>query len=566
MALPAIKSWRGRRHHWRIVAVAAGCLAAAWCYAPALHAYFIEDDFPLLALARMLHQPWQVFYHDHFPGSLFFRPLGVFVWWLTAAAFGTAARGEYAVNLALHLGCVLALYTLLQCLRRGSSLNALWSSAFAVHPVAIGTALWLSDRFDLLATMFSLLGLAAAVAYVQRPRARMLAALLLCLLLAFAGKEIALVGALAAGALIMLPNRDWPLTPAQRWPAVAAIALLIGAWLAYRAAMMSHSQNTLVHLDSFGAMLATGIAAWLRVGYEYFVVDPRQALAATAAQAVGAALMVLAITVCARTRRVRATAWGVAAAVAILLLLPGPTQAPVVAITVAAGWTERNWFEVAIESRLYHISLAGFIVALMLLTTRASGAGSDRQFTRIDCLAAAGLALMMAAWIPASHALAHDYASHTRGQIAPLQAARAAIARLHLAPGRCQIYLLDTAALRGFGGNGDAMIKATTADLTRLEHCLVLTERTPWANFIRAGSAADFSPLRPLTHAGAPVPWLVLGDFELAYLDLDADVDARAIDGAAFLEFRDGAFHDVTADVRSGARPVHFYNARPDQK
>ena len=62
------------------------------------------------------------------------------------------------------------------------------------------------------------------------------------------------------------------------------------------------------------------------------------------------------------------------------------------------------------------------------------------------------------------------------------------------------------------------------------------------------------------------MPWLVLGDFELAYLDHDADVDARAIDGAAFLEFRDGAFHDVTADVRSGARPVHFYNARPDQK
>ncbi len=566
MAFPATETARGRHRYRRAAALAGACLAAIWCYAPALHAYFMEDDFLLLALARMLHQPWQAFYHDHFPGSLFFRPLGIVVWWLTATWFDTAPRGQYLVNLALHLGIVLALYTLLQRLRRAAPLNVAWAAAFAVHPVAIGTALWLSDRFDLLATMFSLLGLSAAASYAQRPRLATLAATLAYLLLAFAGKEIAIVGALAACALIALPNHDWPLTPAQRWPAVSAIVLLIAGWLAYRAAMMTNPQNSLIHVDALGAMFVRGIGSWLRVGYEYFVVDPRQAPWMTVLQTAGAVLIVLAMAGAARRRGARAPSCGVAAAVLILLLLPGPTQAPVIAIFVPAIRSARSWFYMAIESRLYHISLAGLVIGLMLLTTRAGGASAQNDMRAVNRLVAAGLALMMVAWIPASHALAHDYASRTRQQIAPLQAAHAAIARLDLPSRHCQIYLLDATPLWGFAGSGDATIKATTPDLARLEHCLVLTERAPWGNLIRAGSVTDYSPLRALTHEGAPVPWLVLGDFELAYLNLDADIDASEIDGAAFLEYRDGAFHDVSADVRSGARPVHFFNARPDQK
>jgi hypothetical protein len=566
MAFPATESARGRQRPWRAIALALVCLVAIWCFAPALHAYFMEDDFLLLALARMVHQPWQVFYHDHFPGSLFFRPLGIFVWWLATAGFDTAPHGQYAVNLAMHLGVVLALYTLLQRLRRDAPLNVLWAAAFAVHPITIGTALWLSDRFDLLATAFSLLALAAAVAYVQRPRIATLTTVLACLLLAFAGKEIAIVGALAACALIALPNRDWPLTRAQRWPAVAAILLLVVTWLAYRAALMTNPQNSLLRLDSLAAMFGKGIALWFRVGYDYFIVDPRQAPWMTAMQALGSALIVLAIVVAARTSRSSPRAYGLAAAIAILLLLPGPTQAPVVSIFVSAVGAARGWFYMAIESRLYHISLAGLIVGLMLLTTQPASARPDRRFDRVDMLVAAALALMVTAWIPASHALAHDYASHTREQIAPLQAVHAALAQLDLPSQRCQIYLLDATSLWGFAGSGDATVKATTPDLGRLEHCLVLTERTPWGSFMRAGSLQDFSPLRVLTNEGKPVPWLELGDFELAYLNLDADIDARSIDGAIFLDYRGGTFHDVSADVHSGAQPVRFFNARPDQK
>ncbi|HET7779036.1 MAG TPA: hypothetical protein VFL07_10815 [Rudaea sp.] len=554
----------------RVALLVFACLLAVWCYAPALHAYFAQDDFTLLALARLLHEPALPFYHDHFPGSLFFRPLGIFLWWLTVACFDNAPRGHYAVNLLLHLGVVLALYTLLQRLRRDAPLNVAWVAAYAVHPLAIGTALWLSDRFDLIATGFSLLALAAAVDYAQRPRIGRLAAVVGCVLVAFMGKEIAIVGAIAAAALIALPNRDWPLTMRQRWTAVAAIALVTIAWLGYRQALLLEPQNALRYAGPLVAMFEKGIGLWLQIGFQYLFMDPRQTAWANVLLAFGGALIVIAVVLTARRAGwKRPQALGVAAAVLILLFLPAPTQAPVVAVSTSALSEKTFWFDLIGESRLYHLSLAGLIAALMLLTTpRESNAATGALAWRASVVAGAGLVLMLAVWIPASHALAHDFAKRSREQIAPLQAAHAAIARLPLPPQRCQIYLLDAASIWGLQDIGDPTIKASSPEPSRLEHCLVLTERAPWGNFVRTGSvgADDYRPLRVLEHGGKPVPWLTLGSLQVAYLNLDADIDARTLAGAFFLEYRGGTFVDVSEQVRSGARPVQFFNARPDEK
>ena len=560
----------GWARHWRNALLVFVCLLTVWCYAPALHAYFAQDDFTLLALARLLHEPAQLFYHDHFPGSLFFRPLGIFLWWLTVACFDNAPRGHYAVNLLLHLGVVLALYTLLQRLRRDAPLNVAWTAAYALHPLAIGTALWLSDRFDLIATGFSLLALTAAADYAQRPRLGRLAAVLACVLLAFMGKEIAIVGAIAAAALIALPNRDWPLTWRQRWTAVAAIALLTVAWLGYRQALLLEPQNALRYAGPLVAMFEKGIGLWLRIGFEYLFLDPRQATSAKVLLALGGVLIGVAFVLTARAGGWKGpAAFGVAAAVLVLLFLPAPTQAPVVAVSTSDLSAQTFWFDLIGESRLYHLSLAGLITGLMLLTTpNAATPGTGRLASRAGLIAGAGLALMLAVWIPASHALAHDFAKRSREQIAPLQAAHAAIARLTLPARRCQIYLLDAASIWGLYDIGDPTIKASSPAPSRLEQCLVLSERTPWGNFVRSGSidAEDYRPLRPLEHRGKPVPWLTLGSLQVAYLNLDAGIDARSIDGAFFLEYRNGAFVDVTEQVRSGTRPVHFFNARPDEK
>jgi hypothetical protein len=253
----------------------------------------------------------------------------------------------------------------------------------------------------------------------------------------------------------------------------------------------------------------------------------------------------------------------------ILILLPGPTQAPVVYLSMHDFTADKFWFDVVGESRLYYLSLAGLVTGLMLLTTAPVGAAVHSGRTRATNLAvAAGSALLLAAWVPASHALAHDFARRTREQTAPLQAAQAAIAQLALPQRHCQIYLLDAGSIWGLDINADATIKATSPSPARLEHCLVSTERTPWGSFFRNGSVgpADYAPLRVLNYQGKPIPWIRVGGLEVAYLNLDADIDARTIEGAFFLEYRNGAFVDVSAQVRDGTRPVRFFNARPDEK
>ena len=172
---------------------------------------------------------------------------------------------------------------------------------------------------------------------------------------------------------------------------------------------------------------------------------------------------------------------------------------------------------------------------------------------------------MLAVWALASHAIAHDYAKRTRQQIAPLQAAHAAMAQLALPERHCQIYLLDATAIWGFDGLADPIVKAS-GPRGRLDHCLVMTERTSWANYVRAESFGrdDYAPQRPLTWRGTPVPWLVIGGLEIAYLDLDADIDARTIEDAFFLEYRDGRFVDVTGAVRDGVGLAGFHGCMCD--
>jgi hypothetical protein len=548
--------------YWRIAALAGVAAVAIWCYAPALRAYFVQDDYILLAIARLLQQPLQVFHHDHFPGSQFFRPLGIFVWWLASAIVDNSPRGQYGANLLLHLGVTASLYALLQRLRPGAPLNALWTAVYTVSPLAVGTALWLSDRFDLIATAGSLLALVAALRYLQQPRATTLALTLLWVLVAFMGKETAIVGAFAVAVLFAIPDARSPLPLRQRAFAAGTVLALVVGWLAYRHAMLTNPQNLWLRPESIVATFLKGIGLWLRIGAEYFIADPRQ----SAWMRVLAALAALGLLI-AGVRRARAAhgpfRYGVAAALLALIALPAAVQAPVVAVTTTDLSATTHWLDLAAESRLYHLALAGLVAALVLLTTPAETAATAR---RTQGIVAASLLALMAAWMPASHAMARNYAKQTRTEGAPLLAAQAAIAKLALPATGCQIYLLDATSIWALPQSGDAMIKATTPDLPRLEHCLVLGERAPWANFVRAGALGDFAPLRALRDHGVQIPWLVVGGAEVAYLNLDADIDARSIPNAVFLAYRDGAFVDVSAEVRSGARAVRFFNARPDQK
>ena len=531
---------------WPIAGLLLALALGAWCYAPALHAWFAQDDYAFLALVRLLHQPWLVFVHDHFPGSMYFRPLGVFLWWLVAAAADDAARPQYALNLALHLGCVAALYTLLQRLRRDAVLNALWAALYAAHPLAVGTALWLADRFDLLTTLFSLLALHAAFAHAERPRAATLLGLLGALLLGLLSKELGVVGAAAAFAAIALaPRSNLALRP--RIVALVAIAALTLAWLAYRRAMLTSFGDASAHLPAVSAFTA-GFWNWLRAGAVFLFDDPRASAWSLVLVALAVVLWIAAAVTALRAQE-RLPRLHVAAALLVLIFLPGLVQAPV-AYKHLAGTigSDMFFFHLIVPSRFFHLSLAGAVCALALITKPAPR------------LSAAGAVLALIALAPLSHRIAHDYASGTRKDIAALTAAEAALDRTEIPAHACQIYFLQTSSLWGFAGYSDPIAKGLSARPERLAHCLISTERAPYAYFVRAGSVEplDYRPLHPLEIAGKPFPILDIGDTQARYFTMGEDISTSIPDHAIFLEYRNGAFVDVSAAVRSGERKIPF--------
>ena len=99
---------------------------------------------------------------------------------LDCQLFGLKAGGPHAVNLFLHAANSVLLFLVLKRMT-----NALWRSAmvaalFAWHPLHVESVAWISERKDVLSTLFWMLTILAYFNYVRKPGvARYILALLL---------------------------------------------------------------------------------------------------------------------------------------------------------------------------------------------------------------------------------------------------------------------------------------------------------------------------------------------------------------------------------------------------
>ena len=538
------------------------------CFAPALRAYYAVDDYLFLAISRLLQQPWSLFVNNHYPGSEYFRPFGLFFWWSVTGFAKASAPMQYAANLALHLCGAGALYALLQRLSKNALANVFWTGLYAVHPLAIGTALWLSARFDLLSTFFSLLAVNLAIAYAQRPRVATLLALLSFLLLALMSKEAGVIACAVAWITIAFAPRS-DLNWVRRGLPLGLIALLTLGWIAYRAWMLSSSGVETNEVPTW-TVLFQGLGRWLALGATYLFSDPR--MPAWGKILVGLAMPFWLMGLVLRMRRsslVGSISWGVIGALLALVVLPGILQAPI-ALPNSEVIARDPFNQLIYFSRQYELSLAGLVCLLMLLTRPGARVAAPGEFSTMRSTGlnfVAGFFLLLAT-SPVSHAIAHGYASRTREQAALHRAIESTLAAADLPEHGCRIYLLSVPDTHYFPGYSDSIAKGLAASPERLAHCLIQTERTPWAHFVRQGSIApiDWSPMQPLRRRGKPIPWPEFGGIEVAYLNLEPEADARNDAHGLYFEYRDGRFVDISADVREGRREVHFFNARPGQR
>lgn len=542
-----------------IVPLAIGVIVAL-AYWPGLHAFWGRDDFMQLAFARLLGSPWPLFVHDHYfpvPGSIF-RPLGFASFWLWQALFGTDYFAHAFADMLLHIAVAIVLYRVMR-----SAIDpmpaALCALLFAVHPAVIGTALWWSARFDLLAALFAFVAMSAAFDYAESKRK---AALLIAgagLLAALLSKETALAASLA---LALVFVRRALADSAQRASAIRALAAVVSitiVFLIWRGLVLGTATSGLTGETSLVAAGGKGFVDWFRHLAGYLSFWPRLGATERIIEA-GVLLAAMGCFLVARRRggteplaprEVDLVLSGLSLAVFSALL-----QGPVVALNATPLGAEASAVEAAMQSRLYYLGFGGFAIALSVPVRRMLAARAPRgRRAFVAGVFAIGAGLFF--WISRESAMA--YANVTSASKPLAEAAAVAVDRLALPPAHCHVVLLgvEPPAEWGIYVSMDSVVKALSSDLSRVSRCYVHADYPTFFHLMsRGASPDDAAPYGLRLVGGQPLPWLHVGDAVAAYIDPPAKPDPAERRGIQFLRFENGTFRDVTAEVTDGRLAV----------
>ena len=136
--------------------------------------------------------------------------------WLSHALdyqlFGLNAGGHHVSNLLLHALNVVLLFLLMARATGAVGRSALAASFFALHPFNVGSVIWISERKNLLSTLFFLLALGAYGWYARRPGWRRYVVVALVFALGLASKPMVITLP-----LILFLLDYWPLGRIAHW-------------------------------------------------------------------------------------------------------------------------------------------------------------------------------------------------------------------------------------------------------------------------------------------------------------------------------------------------------------
>lgn len=527
----------------------------ALVHAPARDGYFLLDDYIMLAFARLLDAPAALFTQDSMPGGggFYFRPLTLFVWWLTANAGLTSPWSQHVCNFVLHAGVAVLLYAVIRGARVGRGAAFAGAALFALHPIGIGATAWLSDRFDLVAALCGLAALRAAQRFVAAPSPLVGVLALTALAGALLGKEIGLVfvPALALVALGLPTLRGRAL-------AIAAIGAVSLAWLAWRGHVLADDREyTLYTVSALPALVLDGLRKYFAGLVTIGGFTARQstiALVVAALAAVGtlAAIGSAARDVVAATRE-RLT---FCAAALALVVAPAIVQAPGLDMMQFAIARGTGAFDVVYKMRFFYVGALG----IAMLAAVAIDAALQRVAARR--VLAVALSLLVAVYAVAAHRLAAQLRNFSNGAPRALaEGAAQAVERLALdgkAP--CHVFLLGAADTHGeWPGFADSIVKAVVPSARRVFDCTFQADAAPWMHNLPAATPLErYAPLSPLAENGKAVRTLTIGGLAFRYFNLLPGTDAASVPGARYLAWNGSGFDDVTGDVVAGRRAVAF--------
>jgi hypothetical protein len=509
-----------------LLVIVALCLLVFW---PGFWADWGRDDYMQLAMARLVDSPWAFFTTDHFPlPNSVFRPMGFASFWLGQALAGTNFQGHALISFALFASTALLLFALLRRFDVGALAALLATAVFAVHPVAIGTALWWSARFDVLALLFTLIALHQAQRTVLNGRSRHLIATLLALLAAALSKEIGLIA--AAACVVLFQHRAWTQRGSfwrAQWASLLC-ALMVGLFLGWRAAVLGTGGSGIVGSAGLWTSLSEGLMRWFSLAPAYIGFQPQLAWPA-GLLALLVACLVLALLPIGRPPPGQMRAHLPLLLIGLcLLLLPALLQAPVVRLNALTLTREMSSVEAAMQSRLFFMSVAGLVLLLALVLDRVIASGAAPRQLAALIGACASIALLAGG----SHQQARDFSELSRANAElARQALRIAAdfdwpsdAPCHLVidgaepPPEWSIYV-----------SMDSVIKALYPDLDAIDHCFVHANYPTFYHLISSEHGdAEASPFTAPDYDGSPLARRRVDGLTLVYLVGEDSLDDQA--------------------------------------
>jgi Flp pilus assembly protein TadD len=103
-------------------------------------------------------------------GSFYWHPLTWMSHMLDVQLFGVDPGAHHAINALLHGINTVLLFFALRSMTRSDIRSAFVAALFAVHPLHVESVAWISERKDVLSTMFWMVSMLAYAQYVRDPR------------------------------------------------------------------------------------------------------------------------------------------------------------------------------------------------------------------------------------------------------------------------------------------------------------------------------------------------------------------------------------------------------------
>lgn len=212
----------GARGLWTAVALAALILAV---YAPVRHYGFVDLDDPqyvsenpYIANGFTWAAVKWAFTSIH---ASYWLPLIWLSHMLDVQLYGLNAGGHHVTNVLLHLVDTILLFALLYRATGAMGRSAFVAGLFAVHPLHVESVVWLTERKDVLSTLFLLLTIWTYVDYARQPSRRRYLFALAFFVLGLMSKAMLvtlpfMLLLLDAWPLGRFSVTEWRLSPAQR--------------------------------------------------------------------------------------------------------------------------------------------------------------------------------------------------------------------------------------------------------------------------------------------------------------------------------------------------------------